>query len=88
MANKYKEQSEATIQRSEAENVFVLCYLLKTTTRNFGLGSLRSGNSNPITFAKPFSKECITKLPKSIKRIRIRADASFYDGKFIEFLDE
>ncbi|MEW6040017.1 MAG: IS1380 family transposase [Elusimicrobiota bacterium] len=64
----------------------ILCF--EDNHQEFWLGSLRSGNTNAITFAKHFSKDCVTKLPKSVKRIRFRTDASFYDHKFIEFLDE
>lgn len=64
----------------------MLCF--EDNHQEFWLGSLHSGNTNPITFAKHFMKKSITKLPKKVKRIRVRADASFYDGKFIEFLDE
>lgn len=64
----------------------MLCF--EDNHQEFWLGSLHSGNTNPITFVKHFLKESTAKLPKPVKRIRVRADASFYDHKFIEFLDE
>jgi len=68
------------------------CYCLflcfESNHQEFWLGSLRSGNIVPVKLAKHILKECIAKLPKPVKRIRIRADSHFYDHKFIESLDE
>jgi hypothetical protein len=64
----------------------ILCF--EHNHQEFWHGSLQSGNTNAITLAEGFIKKCVAKLPKQVKRIRIRADASFYDGKFIEFLDK
>lgn len=64
----------------------ILCF--EDNHQEFWYGTLQSGNTNAITLAEGFIKKCIRKLPKTVKRVRMRADASFYDGKFIEFLDE
>lgn len=64
----------------------ILCF--EDNHQEFWYGTLQSGNTNAITLAKGFTRRCKMKLPKPVKRIRIRADAGFYDHKFIEFLDE
>lgn len=64
----------------------VLCF--EDNHQEFWLGTLQSGNTKAIRLARGFTRKCKMKLPKGVKRIRIRADASFYDGKFIEFLDD
>lgn len=68
------------------------CYCLflcfESNHQEFWLGSLRSGNIAPVKLARHIIRECIAKLPKPVKRIRIRADSHFYDHKLIEPLDE
>jgi hypothetical protein len=64
----------------------VLCF--ESNHQEFWLGSLRSGNVNPIRLARAFLKECIDKLPESVRRIRIRADSAFFSYEFTRFLDE
>lgn len=54
-------------------------------------GMLRPGDTQPITAAKRFFRGCLQKLPTYANRkkvgVRLRADAGFYDGKFVRFLD-
>jgi hypothetical protein len=54
-------------------------------------GMLRPGDTQPITAAKKFFRACLAKLPEYANRkkviVRLRADAGFYDGKFVRFLD-
>lgn len=64
----------------------ILCF--EDNHQEFWYGTLQSGNTNAITLAQGFTKRCRRKLPMTVKRIRLRADAGFYDGKFVEFLDE
>lgn len=66
-------------------NIF-LCF--ESNHQEFWLGSLQSGNIQPVILALSFLKACIDKLPKSVRRVRIRADSHFFSGKFIEPLDE
>lgn len=63
-----------------------LCF--ESNHQEFWLGSLQSGNISPVKIALRFLKACIAKLPKSIRRIRMRADAAFFSGAFIEPIDE
>lgn len=55
-------------------------------------GMLRPGDTQPITAARRFLRVCLEKFPEYANRkrvaIRLRADAGFYDGKFVRFLDE
>ena len=55
-------------------------------------GLLRPGDTQPVTVAKRLVQSCQAKLPKYAHRkqvtIRLRADAGFYAGDFIQFLDE
>jgi hypothetical protein len=51
---------------------------------------LRSGNVHPGTDAVSFLTESLDKLPETVAntRTRIRADASFYNKNFVNFLDD
>ena len=55
-------------------------------------GVLRPGDTQPVTVAKPLFQTCQRKTPKYAHRkkvrIRLRADAGFYDKDFVQFLDE
>jgi len=55
-------------------------------------GLLRPGDTFPITVAIPLFLACQAKRPTYANRkkvtIRVRADAGFYDGTFVHFLDE
>ena len=66
----------------------LLCF--EAHRQEFWHGSLRPGNSAPNTAVVPFVQRCLAKVPASLarSRIRVRADAGFFGGKLIEFLDE
>lgn len=49
---------------------------------------LRPGNTSSSTGVIEFFNVCLTKLPPYIYRIRVRADAGFYNLKLIELLEE
>lgn len=51
---------------------------------------LRPGNMYPALGAVEFLREAMAKLPSTVAntRTRIRADASFYDQKILDYLDE
>lgn len=48
--------------------------------------SFHPGNVHPASVAVDFLKQAFTKLPPSVREIRIRADSAFYDHKIIDFL--
>ena len=60
-------------------------------TRDSIHGMLRPGDTQPISAAEEFFYEAQAKLPVYVNRkkvdIRLRADAGFYDGHFVRFLD-
>ena len=64
----------------------LLCF--ETHTQDIWHASLRPGDWNPVTGLQPFTREALDKVPKGIYRIRVRADAGFYDGDFIRLLDD
>ena len=59
----------------------ILCF---ESNREFWYGSLRPGNTSQVKVARHIIGRCLAKLPYSIYRIRVRADAGFYSHKFIE----
>lgn len=54
-------------------------------------GMLRPGDTHPITVAREFVQTCRSKLPRYVYRkklaLRLRADAGFFDGAFLDFLE-
>lgn len=65
----------------------LLCF--EAGSREFWHGSLRPGNAAASTGAVPFLQVCLTKIPRTIarSRIRFRLDSGFYGRRVIEFLD-
>src|SRR3989344_1225076 len=51
-------------------------------------GELRYGNSHTATGAVPMLQRALLVLPTSVRTIRVRADAGFYDGDFIKELQD
>jgi len=66
----------------------LLCF--EAHRQEFWHGSLRPGNSAANTGVVPFLQRCLAKVPSHIarSRIRVRADAGFFSGKLIGFLDQ
>jgi hypothetical protein len=50
-------------------------------------GSYQPGNTHPITVAEDLLEEVFTKLPESVGKIRIRADAAFFGHRFVESVE-
>lgn len=54
-------------------------------------GMLRPGDTHPASASIRFTRQCLAKLPTYTNRkkvtVRVRADAGFYDKKFIRFLE-
>jgi hypothetical protein len=64
----------------------LLCF--EGRSRDCWAGILRPGNTGSATGAQALWQTIQSKIPKHFYRIRIRADAGFFDHKFIEPLDE
>jgi hypothetical protein len=64
----------------------LLCF--EGHSRDTWHGILRPGNTHAITGMGDFWKICLGKIPKYLYRLRVRADAGFYDHEFIESLDD
>lgn len=63
----------------------LLCF--EAHTREFWHGSLRPGNMSDQMETVPFLNECRAKIPPYIYRVRLRADAGFYQRDFIDALE-
>ncbi len=66
----------------------LLCF--EAHRQEFWHGSLRPGDSAANTGVVPFLQRCLAKVasPLARSRIRVRADAGFFSGKLIGFLDQ
>lgn len=66
----------------------LLCF--EAHRQEFWHGSLRPGDAAANTGVVPFLQRCLDKVPSHIarSRIRVRADAGFFSGKLIGFLDK
>jgi hypothetical protein len=66
----------------------LLCF--EAHRQEFWHGSLRPGDAAANTGVVPFLRRCLGKVPTRMarNRIRVRADAGFFTGKFIGFLDQ
>jgi len=50
-------------------------------------GILRCGSSYTSNGVIQFFQETVSRLPKCVRRIRLRCDAGFFDGRFLEYLE-
>ena len=66
----------------------LLCF--EAHRQEFWHGSLRPGDAATNTGVVPFLQRCLAKVPSTLarRRIRVRADAGFFSGKLIQFLDQ
>jgi hypothetical protein len=66
----------------------LLCF--EAHGQEFWHGSLRPGDSGANTGVIHFFKRCLAKVPPRIahSRIRVRADAGFFSGKLVSYLDQ
>src|SRR5712671_219109 len=66
----------------------LLCF--EAHRQEFWHGSLRPGDIAANTGGIPFLQRCLAKVPSHIarSRIRVRADAGFFSGKLIGFIDQ
>jgi len=66
----------------------LLCF--EALRQEFWHGSLRPGDAASNSGVIFFLKRCLAKVPATIarSRIRVRADAGYFSGKFVNFLDK
>ena len=66
----------------------LLCF--ESHHQEFWHGSLRPGDAASNTGVVPFLKRCLDKVPSDLarSRIRVRADAGYFSGKLIGWLDQ
>jgi len=66
----------------------LLCF--EASRQEFWHGSLRPGDAASKSGVNTFLKRCLTKVPSTIarSRIRIRADAGYFSGKFVKFIEK
>jgi hypothetical protein len=63
-------------------------FCFETNSRDSWHSILRPGNTGSSTGVVEFFNVCLNKLPPYIYRIRVRADAGFYNLKLIRLLEE
>lgn len=85
----YGRQEKATVgynprKRGRPSYLAVLCF--EGRTRDCLDGSLHPGNTHVLQVIRPMVEQALRKLPKA-KRLRMRADAAFYDGAFIQWVE-
>jgi hypothetical protein len=51
-------------------------------------GILRCGSAYTSNGVMQFFQETVSRLPKCVRRIRLRCDSGFFDGRFIEYLEK
>ncbi len=72
-------------KRGRPSYLAVLCF--EGRTRDCLEGSLQPGNTHVLQVIRPMVEQALRKLPKP-KRLRMRADAAFYDGTFIQWVED
>jgi len=64
----------------------LLC--LEGNTRDCWEGSYHPGATHVSTITIPLLERAFPRLPHSVREVRVRADAAFFDHKIIEFIEE
>jgi hypothetical protein len=64
----------------------LLCF--EGQTADVWAGSYHPGNTHVASVVQPLLREALSRLPDEVKHIRVRADAAFFDHKFLCFLEE
>lgn len=86
----YGHQEKAAIgfnpkKRGRPSYLPLLCF--DGTTRDVWAASFHPGNTHVSTITLPLLAEAWAKLPPTIREVRVRADAAFFDHKIIEALE-
>jgi hypothetical protein len=63
----------------------LLCF--EGNTQDCWEGSYHPGDTHVSTIAIPLLERAFPKLPDSMREVRVRADAAFFDHKIIEFIE-
>lgn len=63
----------------------LLCF--EGNTQDCWEGSYHPGDTHVSTITNPLLEHAFPKLPGSIREVRVRADAAFFDHKIIEFIE-
>jgi hypothetical protein len=72
-------------KRGRPSYLAVLCF--EGHTRDCLEGALHPGTTHVLTVAQPMLEQALAKLPTAT-RLRLRADAAFYDGSFLGWLED
>jgi hypothetical protein len=86
----YGQQEQAAIgfnpkKRGRPSYLPLLCF--DGVTRDVWAGSFHPGNTHVATVTLALCEEAWAKLPATIRTVRVRADAAFFDHKLIEWLE-
>lgn len=84
----YGRQEQAAIgynprKRGRASYLAFLCF--EGQTRDCLEGTLHPGNTHVLSLVQSALKRVMRKLPR-VRRLRVRADGAFYDGRFSDWL--
>jgi len=81
-----KERQKVSIQKGQKSYHPLLCFVAETREclhSWFRTGSAYTGNGAP-----EFIRECFSRLPKRVWKVFVRADSGFFNGEFIDVLEE
>ncbi len=86
----YGQQEQTAIgfnpeKRGRPSYLPLLCF--DGVTRDVGAGSFHPGNTHVATVTLALCEEAWAKLPATIRAVRVRADAAFFDHRLIEWLE-
>lgn len=86
----YGQQEQTAIgfnpkKRGRPSYLPLLCF--DGVTRDVWAGSLHPGNTHVATVTPALLEEAWEKLPPTIRAVRVRADAAFFDHKLIEWIE-
>ena len=72
-------------KRGRASYMPLLC--VEGHTRDCWEGSYHPGNTAVTTVTLPLMERALRKLPAAVRRVKIRADGAFYDGRLLDWFE-
>jgi hypothetical protein len=72
-------------KRGRPSDMPLLC--VEGHTRDGWEGSDHPGNTSVTTLTLPLMERAVRKLPAGVRRVKIRADGAFYDGRLLDWFD-